>query len=151
MVEWGSKLSFGMNYFTDPMVNVFYMELEEGLISNKLFCISFDFEEFYDLDDVHYICTLFWGDWYFRLRIFNMGWDEIRYPRLASVVVVEENLVWSWFLSSLRVKLCPTKVSFCNWYLLTFSYCVYLFDMNIITYQTGCIFLHIMGEEDSKW
>ena len=51
-----------MNYFTDPMVNVFYMELEEGLISNKLFCISFDFEEFYDLDDVHYICTLFWGD-----------------------------------------------------------------------------------------
>jgi len=62
MVEWGSKLSFGMNYFTDPMVNVFYMELEEGLISNKLFCISFDFEEFYDLDDVHYICTLFWGD-----------------------------------------------------------------------------------------
>jgi len=39
-----------------------------------------------------------------------MGWDEIRYPRLASVVVVEENLVWSWFLSSLRVKLCPTKV-----------------------------------------
>jgi len=108
MVEWGSKLSFGTNYFTDLMGNVFYMEFEERLINNKLFRISSDFEEFYDLDDIHLFC----GDRYFRLRIFNMGWDEIQYPGLTSVVDVEENLVWSQFLSSLRMKLCPTKVSF---------------------------------------
>jgi len=77
MVEWGSKLSFGTNYFMDPIRNVFYMEFEEGLISNKLFRILSDFEEFYDLDDIHYMCTLFCGDRYFQLRIFNMGWDEI--------------------------------------------------------------------------
>jgi len=44
------------------MENVFYMEFEEGLISNKLFRISSNFEEFYDLNDVHYICILFCGD-----------------------------------------------------------------------------------------
>jgi len=65
----------------------------------------------------------------------------------------------SQFLSSLRVKLCPSKVSFCKLFLLTFSHYVYLFAMNVmlsvvlktIVYQTRCLFLHILGEEGSKW
>jgi len=114
MTEWGSKLSLGTNYFTDPMENVFHMDFEEKLIRNRLFRISADFEDLYDLDDVHYICTLFCGDRYFRVRIFNLGWDEIRYPGLASVVVAEENLVWSHFLSLVGVKLSPAKVSSCK-------------------------------------
>jgi len=78
MVEWGSKLSIGTNYFIDQMGNVFYIDFEKGLIRNILFRISFDFEEFYNLDDVHYICTMFCGDRYFLIRIFNMGLDEIQ-------------------------------------------------------------------------
>jgi len=77
MVELGSKLSFGTIYSTNSMGNVFYMEFKEALISNILFRISSDFEKFYDLDDVHYICTLLCRDRYFQIRIFNMGWDAI--------------------------------------------------------------------------
>jgi len=71
------------------------MDFEEKLIRNRLFRISADFEDLYNLDDVHYICTLFCGDRYFRVRIFNLGWDEIRYPGLASAVVVEDYILVS--------------------------------------------------------
>jgi len=87
----------GTNYFTDSMGNIFNLEFEESLIRNRLIHISSDFAEFYDMDDIHYICTLFCGDRYFLLRIFNIGWDEINYSGITYVVVSEEDLVWSKF------------------------------------------------------
>jgi len=158
MIEWGSKLSLGTNYFIDPTGNAFYMDFKEKLIRNKLFRISADFKDLYDLDDVHYICTLFCGDRYFRVRIFNLGWDEIRYPGLASAVVAEENLVWSRFLSLVRVKLSPAKVSFSKCFDEIFLFHVFvIYECNskclcqTVMYQTGCVFLHFLGEEDCKW
>ena len=72
MVEWGNKLAVGTNYFTDPMGNVMNLEFEEDLIRKGIFRIPSYFEEFYELRDLYYLCTLFCGDRYFRLRIFNL-------------------------------------------------------------------------------
>jgi len=94
------------------MGNVLNFEFQEGLIKKGIFRIPSDFEEFYELDDLHYICTLFYGDKYFRLRIFTTKWAEIEYPRLGNSVIAEEDLVWSRFLSSFWVNLCPSKVNF---------------------------------------
>ena len=92
-------MAIGTNYFTNPMGNVLNLEFEEGLIKKGIFCIPSTFEEFYKLDDLHYICTLFYGDRYFRLRILTIEWAEIEYPRLGNIVIVEEDLVWSRFWS----------------------------------------------------
>jgi len=112
MVEWGKKLVLGTNYFTDPMGNVMNLEFEDDLINKGIFRVPYDFEDFYELDDLHYICTLFCGDRYFRIRIFDTNWTEIEYPGLGNSYITEEDLVWSRFLSSFRVKLCPTEVNF---------------------------------------
>ena len=34
---------------------------------------------FYDIDDVAYVCTLYYGDRYFRLRVFDLDWNEVQY------------------------------------------------------------------------
>ena len=112
MVEWGKKLVIGTNYFTDPMENVMNLEFEDDLINKGIFRVPYDFEDFYELDDLHYICTLFYGDRYFRIIIFDTNWTEIEYPGLGNSYIAEEDLVWSRFLSSFRVKLCPTEVNF---------------------------------------
>jgi len=59
MVEWGNKLAIGTNYITNLMENVLNLEFEEGLIKKGIFHIPSNFEEFYELEDLHYICTLF--------------------------------------------------------------------------------------------
>ena len=79
MLEWGNKLTLGTNYFTDPMGNVMNLESEEDLIRKEIFRIPPYFEEFYELRDLHYVCTVFCGDRYFRLRIFDLQWTEIEY------------------------------------------------------------------------
>jgi len=112
MVEWGKKLVIGTNYFTDPMGNVLNLEFEDNLIKKGIFRIPYHFEEFYELEDLHYICTLFCGDRYFRIRIFDTNWTEIEYPGLGNSYIAEEDLVWSRFMSSFRVKLCPIEVNF---------------------------------------
>lgn len=43
------------------MGNVFNIEFEERIIKKGMFQISCDFEEFYQLDDLHYVCSLFCG------------------------------------------------------------------------------------------
>ncbi|QCD83103.1 hypothetical protein DEO72_LG2g3446 [Vigna unguiculata] len=113
MVEWGKKLVIGTNYFTDPMGNVLNLEFEDNLIKKGIFRIPYHFEEFYELEDLHYICTLFCGDRYFRIRIFDTNWTEIEYPGLGNSYIAEEDLVWSRFMSSFRVKLCPIESMIC--------------------------------------
>ncbi|QCD94135.1 hypothetical protein DEO72_LG5g2214 [Vigna unguiculata] len=82
----GKKLVIGTNYFTDPMGNVMNLEFEDNLISKGIFRVPYDFEDFYELDDLHYICNSY---------------------------IAKEDLVWSRFLSSFRVKLCPTESMIC--------------------------------------
>ena len=112
MVEWGKQLVIGTNYFTDPMGNVMNFEFENDLISKGIFRVPYVFEDFYELEDLHYICTLFCGDRYFRIKIFDTNWTEIEYPGLGNSYIAEEDLVWSRFLSSFWVKLGPTEVNF---------------------------------------
>jgi len=102
----------GTNYFTDPMGNVLNLEFEEDLIKYGIFRIPYHFEEFYQLEDLHYIYTLFCGDRYFRIGIFDTKWTEIEYPGSRNSYIAKEDLVWSRFLSSFRVKLCPIEVKF---------------------------------------
>ncbi|QCD83855.1 hypothetical protein DEO72_LG2g4203 [Vigna unguiculata] len=102
MVEWGKQLVIGTNYFTDPMGNVMNFEFEDDLISKGIFRVPYVFEDFYELEDLHYICTLLCGDRYFRIRIFDTNWTEIEYPGLGNSYIAEEDLVWSRFLSSFR-------------------------------------------------
>jgi len=111
MLEWGNKLTLGTNYFTDPMGNVMNLEFEEDLIRKGIFRIPPYFEEFYDLRDLHYVCTVFCGDRYFRLRIFDLQWTEIEYRGIADSYIAEEDLVWSRFLSSFRILLTPKEVN----------------------------------------
>ncbi|QCE06422.1 hypothetical protein DEO72_LG9g1434 [Vigna unguiculata] len=113
MVEWGKKLVIGTNYFTDPMGNVMNLEFDDDLIRKGIFRVPYHFEDFYELDELHYICTLFCGDRYFRIRIFDTNWTEIEYPGLGNSYIAKEDLVWSKFLSSFRVKLCPTESMIC--------------------------------------
>ena len=111
MLEWGNKLTLGTNYFTDPMGNVMNLEFEEDLIRKGIFRIPPYFEEFYDLRDLHYVCTVFCGDRYFRMRIFDLQWTEIEYRGIADSYIAEEDLVWSRFLSSFRILLTPKEVN----------------------------------------
>jgi len=41
------------------MGNVLNLEFEDDLIKKGIFRIPSHFEEFYEQDDLHYICTLF--------------------------------------------------------------------------------------------
>ena len=93
MVEWGKKLVIGTNYFTDPMENVMNLEFEDDLINKGIFRVPYDFEDFYELDDLHYICTLFYGDRYFRIIIFDTNWTKIEYPGLGNSYIAEEDLM----------------------------------------------------------
>ena len=111
MLEWGKKLILGTNYFTDPMGSVMNLEFEEDLIRKGIFRIPPYFEEFYELRDLHYVCTVFCGDIYFRLRIFDLQWTEIEYRGLGDSYIAEEDLVWSRFLSSFRFLLTPKEVN----------------------------------------
>jgi len=70
----------GTNYFFDLRKNVINIEFEENLIVNRKICVVHEVLGFYDLDDVGYACTLYRVDKYFRLRIFDLDWNEIQYP-----------------------------------------------------------------------
>ncbi|QCD85975.1 hypothetical protein DEO72_LG3g496 [Vigna unguiculata] len=131
MLEWGKKLILGTNYFTDPMGNVMNLEFEEDLIRKGIFRIPPYFEEFYELRDLHYVCTVFCGDIYFRLRIFDLQWTEIEYRGLGDSYIAEEDLVWSRFLSSFRFLLTPKEGTVYN--------------------LLGCLFSPILGEENHLW
>jgi len=106
MLEWGKKLTLGTNYFTNPMGNVMNLEFEEDLIRKGIFRIPPYFEEFYELRDFHFVVLYF-----VVIDIFDLQWTEIEYRGLGDSYIAEEDLVWSRFLSSLRILLTPKEVN----------------------------------------
>jgi len=78
-LEWGKSLVIGTNYFSDPGRNVLNIEFDENLVVERKFCGVTQILGFYNLHDMGYVCTLFCGDRYFRLRLFDLYWKEIEY------------------------------------------------------------------------
>ena len=78
-LEWGKSLVIGMNYFSDPAGNVLNIKFDENLVAERKFRCVFHLLGFYNLRCMCYVCTLFYGDRYFRLRVFDSYWKEVEY------------------------------------------------------------------------
>ena len=57
-------LLMGTNYFSNPRGNVLNIEFEESLMAERKFISGKEILAFYDIDDVAYVCTLYYGDQY---------------------------------------------------------------------------------------
>ncbi|QCD86275.1 hypothetical protein DEO72_LG3g796 [Vigna unguiculata] len=68
-LEWGHCLLMGTNCFTDPRGNVLNIEFEENLMAERKFRASDDIVNFYDVYDIEFVCTLYCGDRYFRVKL----------------------------------------------------------------------------------
>ena len=78
-LEWGKSLVIGMNYFSDPAGNVLNIKFDENLVAERKFRCVFHILGFYNLRCMCYVCTLFYGDRYFWLRVFDSYWKEVEY------------------------------------------------------------------------
>jgi len=78
--QWEKSLLMGTNFFSDPKGNVINIEFEETLRTQRQFCAVEQVMWFYELNDVYYICSLYCGDRYFRIRVFDRDWNEVVYP-----------------------------------------------------------------------
>jgi len=79
-LEWADTLVIGTNFFSDSRGNVLNIEFEEKLLADRKFVGGRQILDFYVIDDAAYICTLYYGDRYFRLRVFDIHWKEVQYP-----------------------------------------------------------------------
>jgi len=92
------------------------------------------------------------SDRYFRLWIFDLEWTEIEYPGLGNSYITEEDLVWSRFLSSFWVKICPREVNFETLLILLcvkitiFFHLILSAFVNTVYDLLGCIF-HLLWEK----
>ena len=83
-MEWADTLVIGTNFFSDPRGNVLNIEFEERLLADRKFVGGRQILDFYGIDDAAYICTLYCGDRYFRLRVFDVHWKEVHYPAVGN-------------------------------------------------------------------
>ena len=79
MVYWGNKLCVRVNYFMDPVGNVLKISFEKHLIDKGYFCGVDQLLDFYKLDIIHYIGTIFLDSIFFQFRIKSMSYVEIKY------------------------------------------------------------------------
>jgi len=103
----------GTNYFSDPRGNILNIEFKESLMAERKFRGSDDIANFYDIYDIAFVCTLYCGDRYFRFRVFDIDWHEIKYPlvELSSSSSRSSFSCSPRFFQSFRVKLELSKVS----------------------------------------
>ena len=112
-LEWRQCLLMGTNYFSDPRGNILNIEFKESLMAERKFRGSDDIANFYDIYDIAFVCTLYCGDRYFRFRVFDIDWHEIKYPlvELSSSSSRSSFSCSPRFFQSFRVKLELSKVS----------------------------------------
>jgi len=77
--QWGKSLLLGTNFFNDPKGNVINIEFEQTLLPQRQFRAVEQLMWFYELNDVYYVCSLYCGDRYFRIRLFDLDWNEVVY------------------------------------------------------------------------
>jgi len=63
---------------------------------------------------VGYVFTLYCGDRYFRLRVFNLHWNEIQYPSRRKNALACKPLSSERFFQAFRVQFIPNTVRKCS-------------------------------------
>ena len=118
-LEWGKSLVIGTNYFCDPVGNVLNIKFDENLVAERKFRGVFQILGFYNLRFMCYMCTLFCGDRYFRLRVFDSYWKEVEYPVVGEsrTGMTYDPLGSPRFFQCFRVKLLRSTVKSCNPYI----------------------------------
>ncbi|QCE15412.1 hypothetical protein DEO72_LG11g2423 [Vigna unguiculata] len=81
--QWGKRLLLGTNFFSDPKGNTINIEFEDGLLGQRQFRGVQSIRSFYNVNDVYYVCTVYCGDRFFRIRLFDLDWTEFDYPGTA--------------------------------------------------------------------
>jgi len=65
---------------------------------------------FYDLNDVYYVVSLYYGDRYFRMRLFDLDWNEVVYPGRRNNGLACDPLSSVRFFQAFRVQFIPNTV-----------------------------------------
>jgi len=100
----------GTNFFSDPKGNVINIEFEETLRTQRQFCAVEQVMWFYELNDVYYVCSLYCGDRYFRIRVFDRDWNEVVYPGRRNNGLARDPLSSVRFFQAFRVQFIPNTV-----------------------------------------
>jgi len=65
---------------------------------------------FYELNNVYYVCSLYCGDRYFCIRVFNLDWNEVMYPGRRNNGFACDPLSSVRFFKAFRVHFIPNTV-----------------------------------------
>ena len=76
----GESFSDGDKLFLWSQRKCHQHQVYESLLADRKIHVDHKVLGFYDLDYVGYVCTLYYGDRYFRLRVFDLDWNEIQHP-----------------------------------------------------------------------
>ncbi|QCE14196.1 hypothetical protein DEO72_LG11g1195 [Vigna unguiculata] len=112
--QWGKSLLLGTNFFSDPRGNVINIEFEPSLLPQRQFRVVEQLMGFYDQNDVYYVVSLYCGDRYFRMRLFDLDWNEVVYPGRRNNGLACDPLSSVRFFQAFRVQFIPNteKISF---------------------------------------
>ncbi|QCE15435.1 hypothetical protein DEO72_LG11g2446 [Vigna unguiculata] len=112
--QWGKSLLPGTNFFSDPRGNVINIEFEPSFLLQRQFRAVEQLMGFYDLNDVYYVVSLYCGDRYFRMRLFDLDWTEVVYPGRRNNGLARDTLSSVRFFQAFRVQFIPNTVSVDN-------------------------------------
>jgi len=116
--QWGKLLLMGTNFFSDPKGNMINIEFEEGLLAQRQIQVVEKIRSFYNLNNVYYVCTVYCGDRYFRIRVFDLDWTEVEYPGKTKNSLACNPLSSIRFFQAFRVQFIPATVCNINPFLL---------------------------------
>jgi len=114
-------LLLGINFSSDPKGNTINIEFEEGLLGQRQFRGVESIRSFYNLNDVYYVCTVYCGDRYFRIRLFDLDWTEFEYPGTAKNSLGCNPLSSIRFFQAFRVQFILATVCNINPFIFIYS------------------------------
>ena len=100
----------GTNFFNDSKGNVINIEFEQTLLPQRQFRAVEQLMWFYELNDVYYVCSLYCVDRYFRIRLFDLDWNEVVYPSRRNNGLACDPLSSIRFFQAFRVQFIPNTV-----------------------------------------
>jgi len=125
-------LLLGTNFFSDLKGNTINIEFDEGLLGQRQFRGVQSIRSFYNVNDVYYVCTVYCGDRFFRIRLFDLDWNEFDYPGTARTSLGCNPLSSIRFFQAFRVQFIPATVCYINPLLLHLQLHLYGIDSNIV-------------------
>ncbi|QCD83602.1 hypothetical protein DEO72_LG2g3948 [Vigna unguiculata] len=108
--QWGKSLLMGTNFFSNPKGNVINIEFEETLLAQRQIRVVEQIMWLYELNDVYYVCSLYCGDRYFRIRVFDLDWNEVVYPGRRNNGLACDPLSSVRFFQAFRVRFIPNTL-----------------------------------------